>query len=310
MKRFLTRVSIFLLPLLIFIVFAEWQLKTKEDIYKFKKRHLEAALNTIEILTLGNSHALAAFRPESFSLAGFNLGFRSQSLYYDAMLALTYIEQLPKLKIVLVPISSFSFWYNLESTNIDWRESFYNQTFDIRPESGKQKLSDFSKLKLYGFKKSLSYLFLKQNDKDLRHISQSGWEGRTYNPLKISDRKGKKRAEFHKSICFEANSGKNLESLHALLRELSKRDIKCVLVTTPTYGTYYHHLDKGLLLESKKIINQLVDKYSCSYFNYLKDNRFNKEDFYDNDHLNSEGAEKFSQIIDNEIIRNYLKIHF
>jgi hypothetical protein len=49
-------------------------------------------------------------------------------------------------------------------------------------------------------------------------------------------------------------------------------------------------------------MNDLCLKYNAEYFDYFKDSRFTKGDFYDNDHLNYIGAGKFSRILDQDIV--------
>ncbi len=62
-----------------------------------------------------------------------------------------------------------------------------------------------------------------------------------------------------------------------------------------------------MIIESK--INRFsypdyIQKYNLGYYNYLKDDRFSAEDFFDSDHLNTRGAEKFSRLLRDEIIEN------
>ena len=54
-------------------------------------------------------------------------------------------------------------------------------------------------------------------------------------------------------------------------------------------------------------LEEIQKKYGIEYYNYLKHSRFVKEDFKDNDHLNPKGAEKFSKIVDMEILKKSIK---
>lgn len=51
-----------------------------------------------------------------------------------------------------------------------------------------------------------------------------------------------------------------------------------------------------------KLIDSLANEYNLKYFDYMKDKRFNKEEyFYDGDHLSEVGAEKFSKILKQDL---------
>lgn len=66
-----------------------------------------------------------------------------------------------------------------------------------------------------------------------------------------------------------------------------------------------------MIIESK--INRFsypdyIQKYNLGYYNYLKGERFSAADFFDSDHLNTRGAEKFSRLLRDEIIEKYVPL--
>jgi len=77
-----------------------------------------------------------------------------------------------------------------------------------------------------------------------------------------------------------------------------------LIVTAPVFSTYSKFADKGKLRLNDSIIRCICSKYGCKYFDYFTDKRFEKEDFLDNDHLNFIGAEKFSRMINEEVLQN------
>ena len=56
----------------------------------------------------------------------------------------------------------------------------------------------------------------------------------------------------------------------------------------------------------QKEIQTLQQKYGLEYYNYMTDERFVAEDFGDSDHLNTQGAKKFSRILKDEVIEKYI----
>jgi lysophospholipase L1-like esterase len=85
------------------------------------------------------------------------------------------------------------------------------------------------------------------------------------------------------------------------LRGQRARSVLVLLVTTPTYHTYYDNLDAGQLGEMYSIIDSLKQQYHLEYYDYLKDTRFVADDFWDGDHLSDLGAAKFTKILNEDI---------
>jgi hypothetical protein len=57
----------------------------------------------------------------------------------------------------------------------------------------------------------------------------------------------------------------------------------------------------------QETIKQITEKYGVPYFNYLRDDRFTEEDFVNSDHLNNKGAEKFSYILNEDVVKRYVR---
>ena len=75
----------------------------------------------------------------------------------------------------------------------------------------------------------------------------------------------------------------------------------------PTDHTYYENINVTGYQRMQETIRQISEKYGVTYFNYLRDDRFTQEDFIDSDHLNGRGAEKFTRILDEDIVRKYVR---
>jgi lysophospholipase L1-like esterase len=100
----------------------------------------------------------------------------------------------------------------------------------------------------------------------------------------------------------EKNIPENIKYLETLIEKLQSKNVRPVLVTTPVYHTYSDNIDKKNYDLMQKNVNDLVKKYNIKYFNYFTDNRFIDKDFITSDHLNEMGAEKFSKILDKDIL--------
>ena len=75
-----------------------------------------------------------------------------------------------------------------------------------------------------------------------------------------------------------------------------------ILLTTPTYHTYYDVLETEQLRQMTAICTYLEQQYSnVTYLNWLKNQHFTEDDFFDADHLNEYGAQKLTMMLDRYI---------
>lgn len=304
MKKILLRAFLFS-PILLFLFYLEYNLKSMPNSYTYKRNCFENQLDSIEVLVLGSSQIAYGVNPIYFSKKGFNIANISQTIFYDTHLVLKYINKMSKLKKVIITISYFSFGEQLYDGVEVWRDYCYSQFWDINfPEINNLDLAKYSKIFLYTPK--LSLLYCMQNFKvDLIEGAKPNgylWHDTILNSLNISDYLGYQRVRYHDIIYKENRVNENIADLELLVRELKRRNIIPIIITPPVFVTYSKYANKTVLNRNQKIILSICEKYDCKYFNYFTDNRFLKSDFYDNDHLNFIGANKFSKILDKEVI--------
>ncbi len=307
MKKFFILSFLFLLPLVLGFVLLEKRLAKIPNSYNQKKTRIETKLKDIEFLVVGTSHTLYGVDPEQFSHKGFNLANISQTPYYDARLVEAYIGKLPKLKMVIIPMSYFTFYKQLHKGVEDWRVYFYYHYWNIPiPENS---IFDFNKYSLFTIYSPYTVLgFAKQRFKNsgAPNYTEYGFEKKlTSTP--INDGTGKDRVELLSKEYNDTNYNNGLADVEYLLKLLKTKNIIPVFITTPCYNTYYDNLNPTILNRNKIVIDSLCRKYGIQYFDHLKDSRFTIEDFADNDHLNFTGAQKFSKILDSEVVRPILK---
>ena len=312
MKKFLISIFLFLLPVTFVFFLIEYKLAHIPNSYNKKKVLLEKNLADIEILNLGASHALYGINPAYFSHNGFNLANVSQTIFYDRRLTELYVDKMPKLKLVLIPISNFTLYSQLHDGNEEWRDYFYYHFWKIKYRD--LPLFDSKRYfytALYSIEQTRDFIRSGFKPTDIIDYTPTGYakNDTTGHLLRINDSLGSIRAQYHiKGTLNKQQENKYIISdLTALVNYLKGRHINVVFVTTPVYHTYSDHINKQLLASNAKVIDSLCNRFGCSYFNYFSDNRFTINDFADNDHLGTQGASKFSSILDNEIIKPILK---
>lgn len=264
-----------------------------------KKKH------AIEILVLGSSHSNFGINPQYFGREAFNLSNTSQGLYQDYKLLLRFLPEFGNLKTVIIPISYFSLQSDLAKTPEAWRCGYYSYYMGVQADTSSATfdLRNHSALFLWdGPLKVLSGIRkVKKMD-----INEYGYQApepskKSINEI-INDDAGKKRVAYHDQLMDPSVIQSNMRALEDMVGELNKRNIKAVFVTTPVYKTYHDHISADNYRIMTEAIETLTSKYSLKYHNYFYDSRFTLSDFLDNDHLNEEGAKKFSGILKNEVL--------
>lgn len=303
MKRFLIQsILIIILPLTILLGGIELFIRNISNDYNYKHEWLTANNSQIEVLCLGSSHGYFGIKPDMFSKYAFNLAFTSQSLKYDKYLYDAYASQCHSLNYLILPISYFSMRSDLETSTENWRIKGYSiyMGCDFHQYELFYNLEIASKDKLRAIYEFVSC------DTSFVNCDSLGW-GTNYKLELRNDewqKTGLAACQRHTIFSHEYVED-NKQYLKDIIDDCVKRDIKVILLTTPTHKSYFELLDANQLNEMNEICNRFDDKHeNVVYLNWLKNDAFTDEDFFDADHLNEYGAEKLTKMLD-EYIMNW-----
>lgn len=309
MKKLIFKIILLVSPFAFILIFVEHRLRGIPNTYLNSKTELEKRHNEIEILITGASHAQSGIAPQFLSHPAFNLANGSQSLYYDTQLITKYTGALPKLKLVIFTISYHSLESQLKNSMERWRGGFYKQVFGIRreDEGGEFQLADYSYIGLYSPKLAYRQVLedLLKKNKSTEEVTERAVKAA--NQGDISPEFGKRRVKLHETEMRENSVTANVEALEQACRLLKERNVMVAFITIPAHHTYSDNIQPEKYQRMQEIIKQLSKKNKTEYFNYMFDTRFTEEDFINSDHLSETGAEKFTKIIDQEIVGKYLK---
>ncbi len=304
-RLFLRRLLLFCLPLVAGTAVVEVFLYRTPNTYSYKRERFEEQLTGIEVLVLGSSQPLFGINPAHFSRPGFNLANVSQTLYYDKALTLKYLDRLPKLKLVLIPVSYFSFNYQLCDTKERWRDYYYRTFWNIRyPGLPRFDLRDVSRIALYSPAEVVRLLKNGFRTDFTENLSPNGHLAVapvTVND-KISEAAGRERVRVHDASRHPRRFVQIAADLEGLVAQLTRRGVAVAFLTTPVLPTYARYCNPQVLGRNRAVINRLCRTYGCRYYDYFTDRRFSPAAFADNDHLNATGAARFSRIINQDII--------
>jgi hypothetical protein len=306
MKKFTSRLFVFLIPVIAVIALWEYGLSQIQNSYSLKRMQLETQAPKIEVLVLGPSHALRGVNPEYFSMKGYNAANIEQSLFYDTRITLKYLDKLSALKVVLIDISYTSLWHEVINAEESFRDYFYADYWGIRyPAIKWYDIHIYSKILLYGNTKAWQYALKGFNVNLVNGYSDNGWATKDGEESPINDSAGYAFMRDHKKNFKEENLGHNIQYLNDLLKELKSRKIQAVFYSPPFTASSYKYMDANRLKTIDSVLHDLCTTYNCKWYDYHKDPRFFDSDFKNLGHLNQDGSTKFSKIINEEILKNY-----
>lgn len=301
MRGLTIKVLLFLLPVLVVIVILEMALRLMPNDYKVKSTYLEVHAGEIEVLILGSSHAYYGIDPEYFSDACFNAAFYSQTLRYDLEIVKKYQSRFEKLNTIILPISYFSFFSQLETGNASYMVKKYNLYMGMDVSSA---LKDHMELlgiqSRKNFRKLGDYYIRGENPITCNEL---GW-GTTHQSIdKLDLEKTGIDASLRHTRRIEESEGERAVENQGYLQELigicNDMDIGLILLTLPAYETYASRLKSNYLDYNKETIHLMLEACeNCDYLDLLNDPDFTEEDYYDADHLNEFGARKLSEKLD------------
>ncbi len=135
------------------------------------------------------------------------------------------------------------------------------------------------------------------------NLSRNGWVKKDTSQLttNISEASGKIRVASHDRIRFENRFKEIYSMVDSFLYKCDKLNLEVVFIVPPVLPTYYKNVNQTICNKNEEAIISLTQRHKISYHNYFEDGRFSKEDFFDNDHLNFLGADKFSKILNKDI---------
>jgi hypothetical protein len=303
MNKFMRRLIIFFLPVIVVVCILEVFLRIIPNDYKYKRDQLLENAENVEILILGNSHAHYGINPEYLTMRGFNFSNISQSLDLDYALLETYGSKLENLKIVIIPVSYSSLFSSLLYGDEAWRIKNYVLYYRIKCATSIQNNFELLNGTMIA---NLYRLYQYMKDRGGGGgitVSDAGFGLKYSSTIKNNLEETGKTAALRHTYYDEKIFFHNQEMIQNIIEWCNKKDVKVVFVTLPAYYAYVNELNDIQLNKTINYTDDIVEKAeNVYYYNFLEDNNFIADDFFDADHLNETGAEKFTKMIDEIII--------
>lgn len=272
--------------------------------------------NAIDICNFGSSHGLYSYNYENLNDAYtcFNFALPSQSLDYDYRIMSQYQDRINENAIVFITVSYFSVFGEDEVVSEEQFQSKNNRYY---------KFLDAMYIKEYQPSKMIlvNYfpIVISQNilinfitGTDFKNTKAERWK-LTANSIDVNK---DAREAYERHIVnhkFDANHNRVLnniaiDSIEKMIDLCRERKAIPILVTTPYMTEYINTIkdnDPDFFDDFNRVIIDIVNRKNVQYYDCAFDKRFcnNADLFINSDHLNSEGATKFTKILYDEIVQ-------
>lgn len=298
MKKGLIDFSLFIVPIFAFILGMEFSLRSLPNSYSYKKSWMLAYGNQVELLILGSSQSYFGIQPSEFDNKAFNLSNVSQLPQHDLELWNTFKGELANIEWVLLPLS-FSMPYDSHS-DLPFINKNYVIYYGLKNRLGWQHTLELTSRPMRSnIKRLVKGFFLHRQD----HPSDSLGFGEGYEPALRRDLK-ETSIIAAKRHAFGKIEPDNLRAFNELITEIHALNINILVITLPLSEEYRAQIPKQAIDLLHETTINLEKKFpKLIYLDWSSNPSFTVNDFYDSDHLNSDGAKKLSTLL-NGFIRS------
>jgi hypothetical protein len=268
--------------------------------YKTKKEFINQHGSEIKVLALGSSHFYHGFNPEYVDYKAFNFAHIAQTPEYDLKLYEQYISKMDHVKVLIYPISYFTFFWDLPSSSEAWRLKNYQIYYHL---DAAQSINDYFEIlsvePSMNLKRLTDYYFKHKSEVG---VTPKGWgfnclakyAGNLEETAVVS-------AQRHTAKNWTFYS-KNTAEVEKILQLSKEKGIKVILVFPPAYKSYREKIDQKQLRTTYLKIDSLIHQFpNTQFLDFFADTVFTAHDFIDADHLNDIGAVKLSKMINRKI---------
>lgn len=297
MKRFILRSVLFLLPLALLMTLFEYVQRRAPHEFKYKAAFMDANAEKLEVLVFGPSHT-HRINLHDIGRRAFNLSFSNQAVEWDYALWRKYRDRLTALQYAVLSLSCW-FHENTADGLEAWRTPFYNIHYGLS-----SPLLDLQKRFIVANPKSAMKrmdVILRGNYDQMQPSCDSLGSSPTLlrnRPADWDGKSGQFMARRHSTYTPE-KAAANRRILERMIKELTQRGVRILLITTPTRPAYYEHLTPDIVGRTRSLGKELECSYpGVRYLDLLEDSRFVEEDFMDDSHLNYDvGGRKLARLL-------------
>lgn len=310
MDTLIKKVLLYLFPLLLVFVVFELFYRFVPNDYSVKYSTIPKKFDDTEILIFGNSHTFYGLNPKYFDKPTYNLAHISQTLYFDKILFDNYIDQFKNIKFVILNIEYTSLSEIVDTEENNWRKYYYQTYMNLEvPSINKYDFTKYFLSSTRNFNANTKLVLRYLKDETIVDCDENGFG--------INYTKAKKVPLLKKDALIRVkniednliNFDDNIVRTQSIIDACKKRKIKVVLLNMPVSSYFCEGVNQIKLKKTHETCDIITkNNDNVRHLNLFKDKRFTNEDFFDADHLHTDGARKCSKIVNdfiNEILKNW-----
>ena len=300
-RTFVKYLLLFFLPVIAVNVGLELYVRAQPSLFKANAKYLEKTQENIEVVAFGSSQIKDAINAEWIDVPLLNMASGDQHHDTDFKLLMGLKDRLPKLKTVIFEVSYSHF--ELPHNGPDfWKHGaylhYYNlNTFDRRTWF-KDRLLFLSNPQFFSkrfYADSLANS--SQPEFNAYGFDTNNYYGQFrrvgFDSLQIEAMKSFKINTVPNTTLFKHNVGVFQE----LVAYARNQGLQVIIAQAPMYRTYHSKKQLGILKRRDSVVHKLVSEDpGIRLFDREKDTlNYHIRDFWNQSHLNPDGARKFSQ---------------
>ena len=292
MKRFVCKIGIYLLPIVLLIILLECMVERIPNSYEYKRLYMESHAADIQTLIMGHSVAYDGIDPSELRNA-FNLANSSQCLEDDYRLLARYIDKMDSLKYVILPLS----YSSLQMVSSSNRRGYYTIYMDLYPRWPISKYSfEFFNLELMAKKIAKTILY----SEDLVRCDSLGM--RVGHTIENRDKEDWKQVkQLIKNDQFTGGASlqyieQNIKYLENIVTCCRKHGVELILIAMPMMHEYQQGIAKEQIQTMETAMRDAYMKNDNVRI-YDMQTWGDENDFWNATHLNRNGAKRLTKEI-------------
>lgn len=308
MRLFLVKLVLFLAPLVAAWTYVEWRIRQIPTQYTVKAELLKQRAATARVLVLGSSLEFEGISPREFDCEGLNMASQAQTPFLDGEIVRRHARNMPELRLVIQGVAYPSLECQLSDSHLQSALYLSRHYLGTGLDSGASfwDARTFSMIACFGQRLVLQQMFTGfQQSWLLGPIDEYGWsqsERGMFDPA--SEPLAMVSMRIIHSYMKPHHIPENLQALERMIDHLRKRNVEVVLVTTPVAPALRKFVEPERLERLRAALAHLQARFGITHMDYSLDPRFDiNADFANINHLNGQGAAKYSRILNDEVIR-------
>ena len=264
--------------------------------YSYKYNYVKTHGDSIKVLAIGHSQIYDGFDPIIFGNTAFNLGNSSQEFMDDYYIIRELLDDMPNLKVVILPIGYSDVSLPGSKYEISERGTYYHEYMNVDYDGQLPLKYRYEGLNIPKACSKLYNYYVEHEDivgcDSLGKRNNYKLEDRTW---KLEDNKViSKYYSLKSSTGFVIRGEEFLEKIAIMLKG---KDIVLVLVSPPYYHKSLKDLNKKQQAFADAFIKSFSLRHHAVFFNFQSSENFSDIDFFDEAHLSEFGATKFTKML-------------